>query len=452
MIYLKMKKIEVFSIGLMMFSVFFGAGNLIFPPSLGQSAGGNYLPAILGFLLTGVGLPLLGIVAIAMTGGDYPRFIADRVHPWFSSALLGILYLAIGPLFAIPRTGAVSFEIGIRPFIEWDDVAAVQAIYTAIFFILTYWFALSPGKIINRVGKILTPALLVFLAVLFLKSFLTPLGPVMEPMGVYKSFPFAQGFQNGYLTMDLLASLAVGAIVVGAVRSSGISEAKDIGRICLYGGLIALFLMSLVYLSLCYLGATSSLRLGLSSNGGVILSTAAGILFGSAGQILLAIIIALACLTTSIGMLTAFSSYFHEATGKRIAYKKLVLGGAIFGFAAANIGLTELIRISLPFLVGLYPIVIILVMLTLLDSSFGGVKSVYRFSIALTAIFSIIGGLKSAGFNLAAIDSIFSFIPLYDENLGWAIPAIVGAIVGGIAKIMTSYAGASPKMENTTIK
>ena len=194
----QMKKTEILSIGLMMFSVFFGAGNLIFPPSLGQSAGTNFVTAIIGFLLTGVGLPLLGIVAIATTGGDYPSFISRRVHPRFAALLLGLLYLAIGPLFAIPRTGAVSFEIGIRPFLAWDEVMAGQAIYTAIFFALTYWLSLSPGKIVDRVGKILTPALLAFLVILFVKSFVTPLGPILEPQGIYRSIPFAQGFQNGY--------------------------------------------------------------------------------------------------------------------------------------------------------------------------------------------------------------------------------------------------------------
>lgn len=452
----QMKKTEILSIGLMMFSVFFGAGNLIFPPSLGQSAGTNFVTAIIGFLLTGVGLPLLGIVAIATTGGDYPSFISRRVHPRFAALLLGLLYLAIGPLFAIPRTGAVSFEIGIRPFLAWDEVMAGQAIYTAIFFALTYWLSLSPGKIVDRVGKILTPALLAFLVILFVKSFVTPLGPILEPQGIYRSIPFAQGFQNGYLTMDLLASLAVGAIVVSAVRTAGVEETRQIGRICLMGGVIAIFLMSLVYVSLSYLGATSAMRLGLSANGGVILSTAAGILFGQFGQIILALIIALACLTTSVGMLSAFSSYFHEATGRRVAYRRFVQVGALFGFAASNVGLTELIRISVPFLVAIYPIVIVLVVLTLFDRLIGGNRSVYRMSLALTAVFSVITGLKTAGFDLSAIDALLtSCVPFYDVNLGWIAPAVIGGIVGGVMDMIASRAaeaGEEPACEEIATK
>jgi LIVCS family branched-chain amino acid:cation transporter len=161
----QMSKTEIVSVGLMMFSIFFGAGNLIFPPALGQSAGENLLPAMGGFLLTGIGLPLLGIVAIALAGGDYVSFMGNRVSKKFAGIILGLLYLTIGPLFAVPRTGAVSFEIGIRPFLEWEQVTMGQGIYTAVFFLLTFWLALNPSKLVDRVGKTLTPALLLFLVV-----------------------------------------------------------------------------------------------------------------------------------------------------------------------------------------------------------------------------------------------------------------------------------------------
>lgn len=432
-----LSKMDIVSIGFMMFSIFFGAGNLIFPPSLGQIAGTNLWSATAGFLTTGVGLPLLGIIAIALTGGDYPAHIGNRIAPWFATLLLGLLYLSIGPLFAIPRTGAVSFEIGIHPFLADDSVLLGQAIYTGIFFLLTYWLARNPGKLIDRVGKVLTPALLIFLVLLFFRAFTSPLGPIQEPQGLYQTLPFVQGFQNGYLTMDLLASLAVGSIVVTTIQRSGVSSPQIIGQACFFSGIIAVSLMALVYLSLSYLGATSALRLGIVENGGIILTQAAAILFGSAGQSLLALIIALACLTTSCGMLSAFASYFAEATGERLSYANLTLGGAIFGFAAANIGLTGLILISIPFLTALYPIVIVLVLLTLLDRLDGGSPYIYRCSLAFTAIFSIYDGLKAAGLACAPLDAFLSYyLPLYDANLGWLLPAIGGALIGGLLALL----------------
>lgn len=426
-----LSKIEILSIGLMVFSIFFGAGNLIFPPALGQAAGTNLLPGILGFLLTGVGLPMLGIVAIALRGGKYTEFIETHVHPRFALLLLSVLYLTIGPLFAIPRTGAVSFEIGIRPFLGYDDVAMGQFGYTAVFFLLTYFLALNPSKIVARVGKILTPLLLLFLAVLFIRSFWSPMGTIMAPEGIYRTAPFLQGFQDGYLTMDLLASLAVGAIVVNAVRMAGVEDNRAIGRICIFAGLISVTLMSCVYLSLGYLGATSASVLGLSANGGVILSSAAGIFFGPMGNALLALIIAFACLTTSCGMASACAWYFNEASGGRVSYQRVLLLSTLFSFAASNLGLTELIRISVPFLVAMYPVVIVLVVLSLFDVQLGGHRSIYRWSIAFTLAFSVFDGLNAAGIHPAFMNDLFSrYLPLYASNLGWTAPALAGAVLG----------------------
>lgn len=209
----QMNKGDILAVGLMMFSIFFGAGNLIFPPALGQAAGNHALIAMVGFVVTGVGLPLMGITAIAMQGGKYVEFMNRRTYPWLASVLLLILYLAIGPVFAVPRTGAVSFEIGIRPFLSEDGLMPGQLAYTAVFFLLTGYLAMNPSKLMDRVGKFLTPALLLFLAILFLKSFWTPLGEVLDATGSYIETPFAQGFQDGYQTMDLLASLSIGTIV-----------------------------------------------------------------------------------------------------------------------------------------------------------------------------------------------------------------------------------------------
>ena len=426
-------KTKILSIGLMMFSVFFGAGNLIFPPALGQLAGVNLTPAITGFLITGVGLPLLGIVAIAVTGGDYTKFIAERVHPKAAVVLLSVLYLTIGPLFAIPRTGAVSFEIGIRPLLLDENIMLGQLLYTLVFFGLTYYLALNPSRIVARVGNLLTPVLLLFLVILFAKSFASPLGDLLDPLANYAVGPMLQGFQDGYLTMDLLASLAVGAIVVNAVKDEGITETRAIGRICIIGGLISVTLMSLVYVSLGYLGATSLSVLGVAENGGVILSRVAAIFFGPAGNALLAVIIGFACLTTSIGMASACAWFFNDITQGKIQYQRVLLGSVLFSLVFSNVGLTELIRISIPFLTAIYPVVIVLVILSLGNGLFGGRTEVYRWSLGLTFFFSIFDGLNAAGLQITAVNLLLEqYLPLYGAHLGWVIPALLGALFGGM--------------------
>ena len=443
-----LKKSEILVIGLMMFSIFFGAGNLIFPPALGQAAGANSSSAIMGFLLTGVGLPLIGIVAIAFQGGKYTEFISDRIHPWFALVLLSVLYLTIGPLFAVPRTGAVSFEIGIKPFLTEDGMMLGQAIYTALFFAATCYLALTPSKLVDRVGKILTPVLLLFLVVLFAKSFITPLGDIIEATGTYVTSPFAQGFQDGYLTMDLLASIAVGSIVVSSIRLRGVEDKKEISKICIMGGIIAIFCMSLVYLSLCYIGATSASVLGHSANGGKILADAAGIFFGPMGNIILAVIIAFACLTTSCGMVSASAGFFNKVSKNRFTYKKLVVLFSVFGFATSNVGLTALIKFSVPFLTAIYPIVIVLVILSLFDGFIKERSEIYRRAIDFTLVFAVIDGLNAAGFNLLYVNEVLAaYVPFYSVMMGWLVPAIIGAGLGYLQSLFRTSHAVAGEME-----
>ena len=333
----QMSKGEILTVGFMMFSIFFGAGNLIFPPALGQAAGDHVLTAMIGFLVTGVGLPLLGITAIALQGGKYIEFIRKMTYPWMATMLLVILYLTIGPLFAMPRTGAVSFEIGIRPFLSADNMTLGQAVYTAIFYAASYYLALNPNKLIDRVGKMLTPVLLVFLVILFAKAFVTPLGDILDATGAYIETPFVQGFQDGYQTMDLLASLAIGTLVVNAIRMRGVTSNRAISQVCLIAGLISVVLMSMVYGSLSYIGATSASVLGHSENGGQLLAAAISIFFGPAGNLLVAVIISLACLTTCCGITSGTAWFFNKLFKNKISYERLLLFSILFSFVASNV-------------------------------------------------------------------------------------------------------------------
>ncbi len=425
------KKSELLTIGFMMFSVFFGAGNLIFPPALGQAAGDHSVLAMIGFLMTGVGLPLLGISAIALQGGRYIELMRRRLPRLYVGALLAVLYLTIGPLFAIPRTGAVSFEIGIRPFLSQDSIELGEGIYTFLFFAATYYLAINPNKLIDRVGKMLTPLLLVGLAVLFVVAFLHPLGPIGPATGSYVASPFAQGFQDGYQTMDLLATIAIGTLVVNAVRMRGVTEDKVIGQVCLAAGLITVTLMAIVYGSLAYLGATSISVLGHSANGGQLLAAAVDIFFGKAGGGLLALIIMLACLTTSCGMASGTAWYFNKVLNKRVSYERLLLLFVVFSFFVSNVGLTQIIALAVPFLVAIYPLVIVFVLVSLFDGKIGGRGKTYRFPMYVTLVFSLLDGLNAAGIPTPLVNSFLSqYVPFYSVMLGWLVPAVLAAFLG----------------------
>ena len=426
-----LKKKDLLTLGFMMFSIYFGAGNLIFPPALGQAAGDHTLHAMLGFMTTGIGLPLLGITAIALAGGEYVPLLHAKTWPRFATVLLVILYLIIGPLFAMPRTGAVSFEIGIRPFLSTDNLALGQIIYTAIFFASSYYLALNPNKIIDRVGRMLTPALLIVLLILFVQAFHAPLGAILPATGAYIDAPFAQGFQDGYQTMDLLASIAIGALVANAVRMRGITDSRAVGAACLVSGLITVMLMAAVYGSLAYIGATSTSVLGQAENGGQILSAAVGIFFGSAGNLLLAVIIGLACLTTCCGITSSAAMFFNKLLKGRVSYERLLLFSIMFSFAASNVGLTQIIALAIPFLVTIYPLIIVFVILSLFDRFIGWRKSIYQGAMALTLVFSFIDGLHAAGLSSEPVHALLvTYIPFYNIMMGWVCPAVIGALVG----------------------
>ena len=266
---------------------------------------------------------------------------------------------------------------------------------------------------------------------LFARTFYSPIGEILPPVDQYIEAPFASGFTDGYLTMDLLAALAVGGLAISAVKAKGITEQKAIYRTCIKACLVAIVLMGAVYTALAYLGATCPAVLGYSANGGIILSSATYVFFGDAGKLVLAFIIGFACLTTSIGVSAAFASYYQFVSDGRLGYKKLLLGATIFSYWAANMGLTELIRISVPFLVALYPIFIVLVILSLCDEILQKSALVYRLSIGMTLPFSILDGLQAAGISLPGIhDLLVAYLPLYTVNLGWLLPALIGGIAG----------------------
>ncbi len=424
---------DTFTIGLMMFALFLGAGNMIFPPLLGQTAGTNVWTAIFGFLITGVGLPLLGVIAIGLTGGTL-KDLASRVHPGFAIIFSTLMYLAIGPFFGIPRTGTVAYEIGVTPFLS-DTVnqnGLPLFIYTIFFFGITFWFALNPTKLVDRIGKVLTPILILVIGLIVLKGFISPMGNFSAPTGDYSSAPFFTGFINGYLTMDAIAALVFGIVVINAVKSRGVSDKKEIAKATTKAGIIAVSGLAIVYLSLAYIGATSRNVLGTTTNGGEILTGAADVLFGQFGTILLAVAITFACLTTSIGLVTACGEYF-KGLMPNVSYNLIIGIICIFSAAVANIGLTQLINMTLPVLIGIYPLAIALIGYSYFHRQFGGYSEVYIGGLVGAGLISLIDALIQMKVNLATTTEVLNtYLPLYEQGVGWLVPSLLGAIIGYI--------------------
>lgn len=423
-------KTDILTLGLMLFALFLGAGNLIFPPYLGQLAGDQIAIAITGFLLTGVGLPLLGILAIAKAGGDL-QSIAGRVHPVFGIVFTLIVYLAIGPFFGIPRTATVAFEIGTAPFLPADFAESFWSlsIFTVIFFTITVLFSMNPTKLVDRIGKLLTPLLIGVIGLLAIKSFLTPMGTINSPVGNYDTEAFFESFLQGYLTMDAIAALVFGIVVIQSVRSKGITDTRTILKATAYAGFIAAIGLSAVYLSLSYIGATSVEAIGLQDNGGIIIAMASRLLYGELGGVILSVAITFACLTTSIGLVSATAQFFFKIFPK-VSYITYVLFFALFSAVIANVGLTQLIAISLPVLLAIYPVAIVLVILSFFDRVFYRKPFVYMMALSVTAVVSIFDALRSAGIAFEQVDAILSHLLFFEQGIGWVVPAVVGTVIG----------------------
>ncbi|MGE7094337.1 branched-chain amino acid transport system II carrier protein [Lysinibacillus sp. NPDC048646] len=423
---------ENLAVGLLLFALFLGAGNIIFPPLLGQQAGEHITVAMIGFLITGVGLPLLAIVAVAKAGGDL-QLLANRVNPVFGIIFTSIVYLAIGPFFAVPRTGSVSYEIGIAPFLSEAATKhwAPLFITSVLFFAIILYLSINPTKLVDRVGKILTPALLLVILLLAIKSFVTPLGEPGAAVGNYTVSPFSEGFVQGYLTMDVLSALVFGIVILQALRDMGMSDTKKQVKTTIFAGIVAAIGLAFVYISLGYIGNTSIDAIGVSNNGGTIIAKSADVLFGNLGSIILSLTILLACISTAVGLLTANAQFFSKIFPK-ISYKTFLIVFTIVSLAITNVGLTTIINTSLPVLLIIYPLAMVLMVLSLVDNFFKGGQIVYILALIPTFMVSLYDGLKLMDIKLAPYENLLKLLPLYEQSLGWLVPAIVGAIVGFI--------------------
>ena len=423
-----------------LFGMFFGAGNLIFPVHLGQMAGQNALPAIIGFIITAVGIPILGVAAIGVTHSDGLQTLSGKVGKGYGIFFTCLLYLTIGPLFAIPRCATVSFTTGITPLLGADSPERLYLLlFSAVFFTFVLFFSLRPGKITVWIGKIINPLFLFFFAVLMLAALLAPGAAVsaVEPVEAYRSDAFFPALIEGYGTMDAIAGLAFGIVVIDVIRRMGVDNDDAIAEDVLSSGLLTGALMALIYVVSIVVGAQSRGLFELSENGGIALTQIAGHYLGGVGLFILAFTITFACLKTSIGLVTACAETFSKMTNGKISYRSWAILFTVFSFAVSNIGLSAIIEYSIPMLMLIYPPAIALILLAFLGKFFAHDRTVYIATMIGTwaaAIFDCMKTLPAPVQAALHLDAPIAFaaahLPLFDKNLGWLLPAVIGFAAG----------------------
>ena len=424
----------------MLFGMFFGAGNLIFPVYMGQAAGRNVWPAIVGFLVTGVGLPLLGVAALGISRSSGLFDLSRKVGRPYAFFFTCALYLTIGPFFAIPRCATTAFTVGLEQVLPASDHDWLYLLlFSLLFFAVTLFFSLRPGKILTYVGKILTPCFLAFLAILIIVTMLNPTTHIgaVEPQGTYAAQPFFTGFLEGYNTMDALASLAFGIVVVQVIRDLGVEKAEAVAMTTVRSGIFSCLLMGVIYLLVTVMGTWSRGALETAPNGGAALAQIAQHYLGYAGLLVLAATVTLACLKTAVGLITSCAETFEGMFPKALSYRQWVLVFCGASFLFANVGLTAIITYAVPVLMFLYPLAITLILLALLGRFFDHDRAVYCWVTGLTLVAALYDLLRTLPEGVRAllhadglIAAVGNVLPFATIGLGWVAPAVLGLVIG----------------------
>ena len=428
----------------MLFGMFFGAGNLIFPAKLGPDAGSNLIYAYLGMFITAVGLPLLAVVGLAKSRSNGIQEMAGKVGEKYGSFFSILLYLTIGPLFAAPRCASTSFSVGAVNLIPAEHTVMAQAIFSFVFFAAVLFFTLKPSGIMTWIGKILNPTFLTVLGILIVAGLVKPLSSVsaLTPTEAYATpgKAFFTGFLEGYNTLDALAGLAFGIIIISVIRNLGISSGDDVASSTAKAGIFSCLFMGVIYLFITLVAAQSSPILAECGDGGAILGTIANHYFKTVGAVLMTAIVTLACLKTAIGLITAASAAFFDLFEKGPRYSTWAIIFCAVSFVIANFGLSTIVAYCVPVLMFLYPLAITIILLSLFSNYFHKDKYVYVMTTAFTlvaAVFDFFNALAPmlpqgdvSQLLYALTGAAAKCLPFFNIGLGWLCPAIVGFIVG----------------------
>ncbi len=411
--------------GFALFAMLFGAGNLIFPPTVGYIVGDNWKLAAFGFFITGIGFPLMGIIASGFAGTELDHF-SDRVSPMFSRVFNTALILAIGPFLAIPRTGATAFEVMMTPYVGMGN-STIKFIFLLIYFGIVLLFSLRESAVIDRIGKILTPVLLIVLAIIIIKGVATPIG---ELVSTETTNNFRFGFYNGYQTMDTLAAIIFASIILKTIngKNKGL-ERKDQLIFLLKASAIAVIGLAIVYGGLLYIGATSTSVL---ENKGTtqLLNAIVEKLLGKSGNLLLGVCVAGACLTTAIGLTATVGDYFSSIFNTK--YEKIVIVNILVSLIFANFGVDLIVKIAAPILTFIYPIAIVLIVLNFFKKYFDD-RGIFVGCVIGAGFIGGIETLQMLGYCPITLYDFYLKLPFQDYGLAWLIPS---AVVGGLFRLV----------------
>ena len=419
------KIIEIIICGFALFAIFFGAGNLIFPPYLGVISGNNWGIANIAFLLSDPLLPILGVIVTALLGGQATD-LGKRVSKHFSIIIGAISIILIGPLFAVPRTGATTHEIFVQSFVP----SAPQWITSLIFFGLTLYIAIHSHTVIDAIGKYLTPILLVILLLVFIAA-------VVQPNASFQTTTsaglFSQSFKEGYQTMDALGAALMAGVVISDLTRRGYTEKKEQHQMMFGVGIVSFILLALVYSSLTYAGATVSTVYDSTIQRPALLIGLIEQLLGSFGKVAMGIAVSFACLTTSVGLITTCGHYFSTLTNGKLEYKKIVVVSVVISFLLSLLGVDALLQLAVPVLSAIYPMVIALIFLSIFDRY---IVYNWTYTGAVVGAF-FIGGIQAihlfsqmqGGNFLSELAAWTNTLPLNQFGFEWLVPAIIGSVV-----------------------
>ncbi len=442
---MKLDRKKMLTVSFMLFSLFFGAGNLIFPPFLGQNAGSHTVLATIGFLATAVVMPVLGVIVVAEFNG-LDR-LGQKVGKRFALVFTVAIYLSIGPGLGIPRAASVPFEMAVAPYLpEGTNLKLWMVVYSLVFFLMALWLCLNPGKLVNRIGRVLTPLTLFFLCVLFVGFLVRGDVKVSEPLPAYESMSFLQGFEDGYQTMDTIAALNFGLVIAITLNNFGVSEKKSVIRHTVVAGVIAGSILAFVYVMLTYMGMCSSGVYPIQENGAWTLRCIVHQVFGAPGAVLLATTFTLACLTTCVGLINSISRYFSTLFQK-VSYRQWVYIIVVFSFLVCNMGLTTILSISVPVLNVVYPVSIVLIGLGLTHKLWDNKRFVYGFVVAGTGCVSVLYALYTAKVPMGFVADLCEKLPLFKSGFGWVGVALVMLFVSLVADALAGKKAQVPNVE-----
>ena len=415
---MKKARIDVFVIGFALFSMFFGAGNVIFPPFLGMEAGPQWFLGFLCYYLADIGLALAAIFAILKCGGT--EQLTCRIGRVPSTILLTAIVLCIGPLLAIPRTAASTYEMSVQPL----AAGVSPVLFSGLFFALILALCIRQSAVVDIVGKFLTPALLVGLLILIAVGVFRPVGPIaLQPQ--IEGVP-ASGILAGYQTMDVLAAVIFGILILKSAEDKGYTDIRRRNRVVAGAGIVASVGLLVVYLGLTYLGATVSTLFDSSVNRASLVISIVESLLGRAGLVIFAVVVALACITTAVALVSSAAAYFTKLFREKLSYRLLVVVICAFSAVVSNFGLDQIVGIASPILSIVYPPTLVLIAMAFFSHRIRQ-DSVFRLAALGALLFSL---LETAAVTFGADLRFLAWLPLSGLGFGWLLPAAVFGAAG----------------------